>query len=132
MKSSYEKAFSISQETVDEWCEQNDDGNRLHDADDALGGVFGQPIVPGMLLLDQLSGLLTNFTDDSADTILVSLTAIRFREPTFVDETVRLTAELAKESKNTNTVHFEARASERDDTLLAHGSVQITDGERKT
>lgn len=120
---SHERAVHITQEEVDDWCEQNADSNPLHDSDAAEDEVFGESIVPGMMLLDKLSGLLNSLSDETV--ILTGLTVVRFRDPVLMDETVTFTAEVVEETPNYHSIDFRARVESRG-SLVAHGTVTAT------
>lgn len=119
----FERAVSISQDEIDKWCAKNGDHNPLHDSEAAEDSVFGKTVVPGMMLLDKLSGLLNNFGEST--TILTGVTACRFRDPALPGEVLTYTASVSNETPNYDSIEFKIRARERG-SLVAHGSVQIT------
>jgi len=120
-----QRAVEFTAEQVEEWCEQNADPNPIHtDEEAAEDSTFGQRVVPGMMLMDQLSGMLTALGDDDEEVILSGITAARFRDPVLLDETVTFTVEIVEEDKRFTAVDFEARVEERG-SLVANGTINI-------
>lgn len=119
------KKVTITEQDVQEWCKRNDDDNPLHtDADAAESGPFGQRVVPGMMLLDHVSGLLSGLADEDEDVVLAGVTAARFRDPVLLGETVTISVEIVEEDKRFTAVNFECRVEERD-SLVAMGTINI-------
>lgn len=119
-----ERVRTYSAEDVEEWCDTYDDPNPLHaDAEDAEDGPFGEPVVPGLMLLNELSGMLTRM-DPESTIILAGVTAARFRDPVLLDEHVKFKVKVADEGPKFTHVDFEIRATDRG-SLTAHGSFSI-------
>jgi acyl dehydratase len=107
------------------WCEEHGDPNELHiDEEVASETTFGKRIVPGMMLLDELSGMLTELGDDDETVILAGITAARFRDPVLLGETVSFSIEVSDEDKRFTYVDFEARVEGRD-SLVANGVLSV-------
>jgi len=116
---------TITEEMVEEWCETSRDSNPLHiDADAASEGTFGQRVVPGLMILDYISGMLANLGDDDENVILSGITAARFRDPVLLGETVTISTEVVEEDKRFTGVDFEARVEERG-SLVANGAMNV-------
>jgi acyl dehydratase len=125
MKPVQERVVTFSERDVDEWCTENSDPNPIHtDPEMAEQSSFGQRIVPGMMLLDKLSGMLTNLGEDDEEIILSGVTAARFRDPVLLGETVHFTLSEVEDGQNFTTVDFEARVHDRD-SLVANGALSI-------
>lgn len=119
------REVTFSAEDVQEWCERVDDPNPLHtDAEAAAEGTFGQRVVPGLMLMDYVSGMLTNLGDEDETVILAGITAARFRDPILLDETVTISVEIVEEDKRFTAVDFEARVEERG-SLVANGTINV-------
>lgn len=112
-----EKKVHFSEERVQEWSNQNDDK--------PVGeSVFGQRVVPGLMLLDSLSGLVHEYID--GDVILSGITAARFRDPVLIGEVVTFSlGEIEDAKMNVKTVDFKARVEERG-SLVATGVLSLT------
>lgn len=120
-----EREVVFTESEVESWCERNNDPNPLHtDPDAAQDDVFGERVVPGMMLLDKLSGMLVELGNDDETVILSGITAARFRDPVLLGETVTFTTEIVEEDKRFTAVDFEARVEERG-SLVARGTVNI-------
>lgn len=110
-----EKVVRFTEDRVREWCNQNDD--------EMVGEeVFGQRVVPGLMLLDSLSTLIHELRDE--DVILSGITAARFRDPVLIGESVTFTLGDVEEGKNMSTVEFDARVEKRD-SLAATGVLSV-------
>jgi len=119
------REVTFSAEDVQEWCERVDDPNLLHtDAEAAAEGTFGQRVVPGLMLMDYVSGMLTNLGGENETVILAGITAARFRDPILLDETVTISVEIVEEDKRFTAVDFEARVEERG-SLVANGTINV-------
>jgi acyl dehydratase len=119
------REVTFTEDDVQEWCEQNADPNPIHtDEDAAEDSTFGQRVVPGMMLMDQLSGMLTALGDEGEEVILSGITAARFRDPVLLDETVAFNVEIVEEDKRFTAVDFEARVEERG-SLVANGTINV-------
>lgn len=119
------REVTFSAEDVQEWCDRADDPNPLHtDAEAAAEGTFGQRVVPGLMLMDYVSGMLTNLGDEDETVILSGITAARFRDPILLDETVTISVEIVEEDKRFTAVDFEARVEERG-SLVANGTINV-------
>jgi Acyl dehydratase len=120
-----ERAVQFTEEDVEAWCDRNDDNNPLHlDEHAASLGTFGERVVPGMMLLDHVSGMLTAFGDEHENVVLAGITAARFRDPILLGETVNISTTVADEDKRFTYVDFEARVPERG-SLVANGTISI-------
>lgn len=120
-----ERQVTFTEEDVEDWCERNDDMNPLYvDSEAAEEGTFGRRVVPGMMLMDKLSGMLTELGDEGETVILSGITAARFRDPVLFDETVSISTEIDEEDKRFTAVNFEARVEERG-SLVANGIVNV-------
>lgn len=118
-----ERTFTA--EDVEEWCEEHNDSNPIHvDSEAAEESSFGERVVPGMMLLDQLSGLLSSLGGPDEEIILAGVTAARFRDPVLLGETVEFSVFEIEEGQNFTTMDFECRVHERD-SLVANGALSI-------
>lgn len=120
-----ERTTIFFEDDVEAWCQYSHDFNPIHiDVEKAEGSTFGQRVVPGMMVMDQLSGMLTALGGDEQEVILAGITAARFRDPVLFDEPIEYTIEVDEVGKQFVTVDFEVRAPERD-SLTAHGVLSI-------
>lgn len=114
MKQEIEDTTVFTEEMIEDWCKFNDDPNPLHvDAGVAGDGVFGQRIVPGMMVLGKISGLLTLMGEGDEQVILGSIVACRFRDPMLLDEPIEIRLEVKEETNQFTAVDIEVRAPER-------------------
>ncbi len=119
------REVTFTEDMVQDWCETSRDPNPLHiDEEAAAEGTFGQRVVPGLMLLDYVSGMLTALGDEDETVILSGITAARFRDPVLLDETVTISVEIVEEDKRFTAVDFEARVEERG-SLVANGTMNI-------
>jgi acyl dehydratase len=91
-----EKDISASAAMVEDWCNRVDDTNPLHLDEEAASDseFFDERIVPGILLLDEVSGLITQWAATKEGTAVISrLSSISFDEPVYLDETVQIAVE---------------------------------------
>lgn len=123
-----EQTRTYGEDVVSEWCQQSGDHNPIHlDEEVATESIFGGRVVPGVMLLDGVSALLTQLgedLDEEGDLILAGIVAARFREPVYFDEEVELLLEETSEDKRFRYAEFEVRCVERDQ-LAAHGTVSF-------
>lgn len=125
VEESVERTVTFDEDDVREWCERHDDSNPLHlDEEAAADGPFGRRVVPGIMLLDKLSGMLTEMGGEDDDVILAGVTASRFRDPVLLGEEVTLSVEVAEDKNTMTIVDFDARVEERG-SLVAHGTLSI-------
>lgn len=122
------KEYTFTELDVRKWCEQADDSNELHLGEQAAkDSPFSERIVPGMMLLDKVSGRITQYGDafePDSTVILAGVVAARFREPVLFDETVVVSAEKVEEDNQFTYLDFEVHVVERD-VLCAHGTVSV-------
>lgn len=120
-----ERQVTFNQKAVTDWCETSGDPNPIHtDEDVAAESTFGRRVVPGMMLMDYLSGMLTELGGEDETVILSGITAARFRDPVLLNETVTLSVEIVEEDKRFTAVDFEARVEERG-SLVANGTLNV-------
>ena len=125
MKDFYQKAIAFDETGVEEWCETHDDSNPIHiDETAADASMFGDRVVPGLLLLSEVSGMLTALGENDETVILAGITAARFREPLYFDQTVTISVSVGdgSESNNVTPVDVEARTS---DTIIMNGVINV-------
>lgn len=111
-----QKEFSFSEEGVREWCEQADDSNQLHLSEETASEheLFDERVVPGMMLLDKVSGLITVWgeaTDSSATPVLSRVSSTVFNKPVYFDETVGITIEEKESQEDMYILRFEVTDS---------------------
>jgi acyl dehydratase len=120
-----EKKVRFSEDRIESWCNSSEDQNPLHlDKHEAGMGPFGERIAPGMMVLDYISGMLSELADDDEHVILAGVTAARFRDPILVGETVTLRLTDITEDNKFTSVDFEAVVEERG-SLVANGVLSI-------
>jgi acyl dehydratase len=125
MKDSYTRSVRFEEDDIKEWCDKNVDPNPIHTNEEAASeSTFGQRVVPGMMLLDHVSGMLTYLGEHDEEIILAGITAARFRDPVLLGETVDYKVEVVDSDKRFTYVDFEARVEERG-SLVATGSISI-------
>lgn len=119
-----ERAVRFTEDDVLEWCQQANDQNPLHLSEDVAGdGPFGERVVPGMMVLDNVSGVLTEYGNRHDDNIiLANLVSCRFREPIPIGSTVSISVSEADEDGKFTYFDFQARV---DGQLCAHGTVSV-------
>lgn len=113
---SVSREVSFGESEVSDWCDDSGDLNHLH-----------QRVVPGMMLLDQVSGLVTELgeeIDPDASIIPSGIVGVRFRDPLLLDEKVEISANVEHSDKRFTYIDFEARAIERD-SLVTHGTISV-------
>lgn len=125
MREQATRSVTFTEEDVEEWCDENNDPNPIHtDELAARDSSFGQRVVPGMMLMDQLSGLLTSLGEGDEEIILAGITAARFRDPVLLGEEVTFEVSDPEERTKMMTLEFECRVEERD-SLVANGALSI-------
>jgi len=121
---SVELTITFDEHDVQEWCDQANDSNSIHlSAEEASESVFGERVVPGMMILDQVSGLVEQYGATRGGTaVLTDIVAVRFRDPIPFDEdvTIRVSDEPSEESDKKTTLDFTA---ETWDGLAVHGTI---------
>lgn len=119
-----QRTVTFDEDMVRAWCDQAGDSNQIHlDEQAAADSTFGQRIVPGVMVLDQVSGLLWQYGEvEGKTTILANLVACRFRDPIPFDEEVTITLEEAGDDNRFQYLDFEARVN---GTLAVHGSASV-------
>lgn len=120
-----ERTVTFTPKEVSDWCNTHDDPNPIHtDTEAASESIFGQRVVPGMMVMDKLSGMLTALGDDDETVILSGITAARFRDPILLNETVTISMEIVEEDNRFTAVDFEVRVEERN-SLAVNGTLSI-------
>lgn len=120
------RTVTFDEAWVRDWCETNDDPNPIHtDAAVAEESSFGQRIVPGMMIINQLSGMMTTLGEDDDEVIFAGITAARFRDPVLLDEEVTFEFIDYEEGNSFDTVEFEARVEDRGESLVANGALSV-------
>lgn len=105
------KEFTFDDEDVTSWCQQADDHNGIHLNDAAVEGnpFFDERIVPGMMLLDKVSGLITQWSEaqDGDNTPVISrMSNIVFEEPVYLDEEITILVEEEGAEENMHILRF--------------------------
>lgn len=125
MRESLIRNIDFTEYDVRNWCANNKDSNPIHtDEEYAENSTFGERVVPGMMLLDKVSGMLTNLGEDGEEIILAGITAARFRDPVYLGEEVTYTVNVVDEDNKFVYVDFETHVEERD-SLVAHGTISL-------
>lgn len=109
------KEFSFSEDDVRAWCEESGDHNPLHlDAQAAEEhALFGQRVVPGMMLLDRVSGLITQWAETQQGTpVLSRLSGVSFDQPVHFDQTVQISVEQEEQEDDAVILAFEVKNGE--------------------
>lgn len=104
------KDYTFNEAHVEEWCEQSGDSNILHldEQKAAETEFFDGRIVPGMMLLDRVSGLITEWSQTKDGTpILSRLSGVSFDAPVYLGETVEISIEEAEIDGETHILRFE-------------------------
>lgn len=96
-----DKQRTFTEDDVVAWCAQAEDTNILHigggDAD--APPLFEGHIVPGMMLLDAVSGLITEWgRSEDAVPVLMSVHNVAFDAPVYIGDTA--TIELVPEEQD--------------------------------
>lgn len=104
----------FDEDDVFKWKQSSGDWNELYD----------QGYVPGMMLLDHVSSMVSELGDEDETVILSGVTAARFRDPVMVDEEVTFELSNREDGQNYTTIDFEARVEERE-SLVAHGALSL-------
>lgn len=118
------REVEFTEPDVVDWCYKSNDHNQLHlSKSEAADGPFGERIVPGMMVLDQVSGLLSQYGETvDGSVILANIVACRFRDPIPLDEEVLISVEESDEDQRFTYLDFEARCN---GALAVHGTVSI-------
>jgi 3-hydroxybutyryl-CoA dehydratase len=116
------RARTITEADVVQWCSLTGDWFLMHsDKEFAAKSVFGQRLVPGVLLVAYSGGLAV-----PPDTVSVvanyGMDKIRFPRPTFIGDTVRCivtVVELIERNENTGVATFEFdMRNQNDETVM--------------
>lgn len=119
-----EREVSFSAEEVRDWCDQAGYSNGIHLSEqEAADSVFGERVVPGMMILDQVSGLVERYGSIEGEyAILANVVACRFRDPIPLDEEVTISVKESDSDNSFTYLDFEARTW---DELAVHGTVGV-------
>lgn len=104
------KKYTLNETHVEEWCKQSGDSNILHLDEDKAAETpfFDGRIVPGMMLLDRVSGLITEWSETKDGTpILSRLSGVSFDSPVYLGETIEVAIEEAENDDETYILRFE-------------------------
>jgi len=107
---------SFTEEDVKGWCQKSGDHNPLHLNEDeaADSKFFDERVVPGMMLLDQVSGLITQWseTQDGDGTPVISrMSNVVFDEPVYFDEEIQVAIEQEEQEEAMRILQFEVTDS---------------------
>lgn len=96
------REFSFSEAEVREWCRAAGDHNQLHLNEVAVSEMplFEKRVVPAMMLLDKVSGLITQWgevEDSDATPVISKMDDITFYQPVYFDEDVQIRLEKVAE-----------------------------------
>lgn len=112
------KEFSFSEDEVTKWCAQAEDHNGLHLNESVVADndFFDERVVPGMMLLDKVSGLITQWSEaQNADgtPVISRMSNIVFDEPVYFDEEITFSVEAETEDSEEDlyVVRFEVTDS---------------------
>lgn len=109
------KQLSFSEDEVQEWCEKAGDSNEIHLNEDALSDnpFFDERVVPGMMLLDKVSGLITQWskTQDDVTPVISRMSNTIFHEPVYFDEEVQVAIEQEDAEDDMRILRFEVTDS---------------------
>lgn len=125
------KQFSFDEDEVREWCEQAGDDNELHLDEDEIkdNPFFDERVVPGMMLLDRVSGLITQWSDtqDSDATPVISrMSHVVFDEPVYFDEEIQVAIEQEEQEETMRILRFEITNSvEAEPRVQGHITVYL-------
>lgn len=101
--------FTFSEDEVRAWCQQANDHNPLHLDQQAAEDhpIFEERIVPGMMMLDKVSGLLTQWGETKdGDVILRNIKNVTFHEAVPLDHEVTITLDEARDVGDEYLLHF--------------------------
>ena len=125
MKEELEKHYIFNEDRVTDWCDKCGDANPMHvDESAAEDSIFGKRTVPNMMILDRVSGMLSQMAEDDEDVILSNLAGIRFRDPIFFNEAVTINLDLHEKDKRTASFDLEVRVPERE-SLVVTGALTV-------
>lgn len=120
-----DREVTFYESKVEAWCESKRNENPLHtDSQWAEDSTFGQRIVPGMMLFDEISSMYADLGDDDETVVLSGITAARYRDPVLIGETVTISAEIVEEDDRYTGIDFECRVEERG-SLVANGAINV-------
>lgn len=108
------RTVSFDEQDVFKWKQSSDDWNDLYD----------NGYVPNMMILDQISSMISEIGEEGETIILSGVTAARFRDPVLLDEEVEIELYDKEEGQNYTTIDFEARVIDRE-SLAAHGAISF-------
>lgn len=117
--------YTFSEGEVKKWCRQAQDHNPLHLSAQAADDhpIFEERIVPGMMFLDRVSGLLTQWGETKdGSVILTNMNHVEFHKPVGFDQEVTITLE---ESENHDDGYSFWFYVEDEDTGYASGKVYV-------
>lgn len=119
------REVTFDDETVRDWCERAGDHNPLHLDESAASNhaIFDQRIVPGILLLDHVSGLVTQWAEvKDGSPILLGLDDVLFLEAVPVGNSVDI---VLVESDTVGDQYELSFTVEDSDTEYASGSLTV-------
>lgn len=115
----------FTEDDVEDWCIESGDSNPLHLDEEAAENhaLFDERIVPGMMLLDQVSGLITQWSEKEGGTpVLSRVSGVKFKEPVPLHKWVDVSVEVDDVEDGVYILFFEVEA---DDTSFAHGHATV-------
>jgi 3-hydroxybutyryl-CoA dehydratase len=118
------KAHTVSLDTLRAYAAASGDHNPIHtDAEFAAGTPFGRPIAHGMLLLAYVMEMLT--TTFGEQWVESGKLKARFRNPAYVDSTVRAWGSVKKVDEETCRVQFSVGCRDDQGNDLVTGTAEV-------
>jgi len=110
------KQFTFDEDEVREWCNKAGDSNDIHLNEDALSDnpFFDERVVPGMMLLDKVSGLITQWSETQGDDVTPVISRMSntvFHEPVYFDEEIQVAIEQEDAEDDMRILRFEVTDS---------------------
>jgi len=96
------KQVSFNEEEIREWCERSGEDNEIHLDEESIDGnqFFDERVVPGMMLLDQVSGVITKWSRvqyNDVTPVVSRMSSVIFDEPVYFNEEVQVAVEQEEE-----------------------------------
>lgn len=120
------RTYTFTESEVTDWCEKSDDHNPLHLNEQAAADsdLFDERVVPGILVLDKVSGLITTWSEAKDGTpVLGGVSGVRFEEPIYFDEDVTIELWEWGSEGDEYVLQFEVRKNDEDEAV--HGSMRV-------
>lgn len=115
----------FTEDDVESWCNDSGDSNPLHLDEEAAENhaLFDERVVPGMMLLDKVSGVITDWSESEEGTpVLTRISGVKFKEPVTLHKWVDVSVGVHGTEGDAHILFFQV---EDDDTSFVHGYATV-------